>query len=62
MNNINNFKKKLICWGAGDQSIVLKPIIESLGSKYDILIDDTPNKASPFENIELLSGKIGFEK
>ncbi len=59
---LNNFKKKLICWGAGDQAIVLQPIIESLGSKYDIFIDDTPGKVSPLSSVELLSGKNNFDK
>ncbi len=58
---INNFKKKLICWGAGDQSIVLKPIIENLGAQYDILIDDTVNKKSPFEDVDIIGGKKEFE-
>lgn len=59
---LNNFKKKLICWGAGDQAIVLEPIIKSLGAKYDILIDDTPKIISPFDKIECLQGKDNFEK
>jgi sugar O-acyltransferase (sialic acid O-acetyltransferase NeuD family) len=62
MNSLNNFTKQLICWGGGDQSIVLKPIIERLGSQYDIVIDDTVGALSPFNNVELLQGKIGFEK
>lgn len=59
---LNNFKKKLICWGAGDQAIVLEPIIKSLGAKYDVFVDDTQDKASPFEEVELLAGKRAFEK
>ncbi|MDP2364243.1 MAG: hypothetical protein Q8M94_10810, partial [Ignavibacteria bacterium] len=59
---LNNFKKQLVCWGGGDQSIVLKPIIERLGSQYDIIIDDTEDAVSPFDNIELLQGKAKFEK
>ncbi|MFN7662605.1 MAG: NeuD/PglB/VioB family sugar acetyltransferase [Alphaproteobacteria bacterium] len=59
---LNNFKKHLVCWGAGDQSIVLNPIINSLGAKYDIFIDDTPGKISPLEGIELLKGREEFEK
>jgi sugar O-acyltransferase (sialic acid O-acetyltransferase NeuD family) len=58
---LNNFPKKLLCWGGSDQAIVLKPIIENLGSKYDIIIDDTPNLRSPFPNIEILQGKSEFE-
>lgn len=59
---LNNFTKQLVCWGGGDQSIVLKPIIEGLGSKYDVVIDDTPGLNSPFEDIDLMQGKAGFEE
>lgn len=59
---LNNFMNQLVCWGGGDQSIVLKPIIERLGSAYDIIIDDTPGLISPFNNIELLHGKAKFEQ
>lgn len=59
---INNFKKKLICVGAGDQFEAIKPIIESLGSKVDFLIDDTPNKVSPYENIEFIGARDNFER
>jgi sugar O-acyltransferase (sialic acid O-acetyltransferase NeuD family) len=57
---INNFKKQLICWGGSDQCIVLKPIIEALGSKIDVIIDDTPELLSPFKEIPILQGKLGL--
>jgi sugar O-acyltransferase (sialic acid O-acetyltransferase NeuD family) len=60
MNHLNNFKKNLICWGASDQCKVIKPIIEELGSKITVLVDDTPNLETPFPEIELLSGKKGL--
>ncbi len=57
---LNNFKKKLICWGGGDQCIVIQPIIESLGSKIDVIIDDTPNLKSPINNVDIFQGKEGL--
>jgi sugar O-acyltransferase (sialic acid O-acetyltransferase NeuD family) len=59
---LNNFKKKLICWGASDQCLVVKSIIEQYGIKYDVLIDDTHLKESPLKNIDILYGKPSFEK
>src|SRR6185369_1436319 len=59
--NVNNFKKKLICWGAADQCMVLQPIIQRLGAQYDLLIDDTPGKTSPFPEVDLVPGKAAFE-
>lgn len=59
---LNNFRKQLVCWGAADQCIVLKPIIESLGSQITVLVDDTPNLQPPFPKIELLRGKASFEQ
>ena len=58
---INNFTKRLICWGGADQAIVLRPIIRSLGSDYDLIVDDTPGKASPFSDVPLVKGKEGLE-
>lgn len=57
---INNFKKHLICWGGSDQCIVLNSIIEELGSKIDVIIDDTHNLTSPFNHIPLYYGKPGL--
>ncbi len=59
---LNNFKKELICWGGGDQSIVIRPIIQSLGADFNIIVDDTPNLKSPFPDIEILAGRVAFEK
>lgn len=59
---INNFKKKLICVGAGDQFEAIKPIIEGLGSKIDFLIDDTPNKLSPYSDIEFIGTRGNFNR
>ena len=59
---INNFKKELICWGGGDQCIVIRPIIQSLGSDFNIIVDDTPDLQSPFSDISILEGKATFEK
>ena len=57
---INNFKKKLICWGGGDQIIVLDPIIKELGSKIDMIIDDTIDLPSPLPNVPIVYGKTGL--
>lgn len=60
---INNFRKKLICWGAGDQALVLQPIIEKLGARYDVLVDDTSNYTFPFRHkCEKLNGVDEFNK
>lgn len=58
----NNFKKTLLCWGAADQMQVMQPIIEKLGSKINILVDDTPKLKSPLKNTPLLQGRSAFEK
>lgn len=58
---INNFKRNLICWGAGDQALVLKPIVESLGSQIDVAIDDTPGFQPGFSCGEFLPGVAAFE-
>lgn len=59
---LNNFTKRLICWGASDQCLIVQSIIEQYGVKYDILIDDTHLKESPLKDIDLLYGKSSFEK
>jgi sugar O-acyltransferase (sialic acid O-acetyltransferase NeuD family) len=58
---LNNFKKKLLCWGTLDQCAAIKTIVEGLGAQYDILVDDDLNKKPPFEAIEFLSGRQNFE-
>ncbi len=59
---LNNFTKKLICWGGGDQCMVIHPIVKDLGADFDIIFDDTPGLLSPIQNILLLQGKASFEK
>ena len=59
---INIVCKRLIIWGASDQCRVNYPILKELGCQIEALIDDTPNKISPFDNIPIYRGKQGLEK
>ena len=59
---INIVCKRLIIWGASDQCRVNYPILKELGCQIEALIDDTPNKISPFDNIPIYLGKQGLEK
>jgi len=57
---LNDMPEKLLFWGGGDQARVLKPIVESLGSKVTAVIDDTKGLVSPFPDIDLFEGVDGF--
>lgn len=59
---INIVSKRLIMWGASDQCRVNYPILKELGCQIEALIDDTPDKISPFDNIPIYLGKQGLEK
>lgn len=58
---INVARKKLIIWGASDQCRVNYLILKSFGCHVEALIDDTPNKRSPFEGIPIYSGAQGLD-
>jgi sugar O-acyltransferase (sialic acid O-acetyltransferase NeuD family) len=54
-------RKRLILWGASDQCRVNYVILKQLGCQIDALIDDTPNKRSPFEGVPIYFGEDGFK-
>ena len=61
-DHINRLPPKIIIWGGTGQAIVIRPIIESHGSKVAAIFDDTPNLSSPFPDVPLYYGLDGFQK
>jgi sugar O-acyltransferase (sialic acid O-acetyltransferase NeuD family) len=59
---VNIARERLIIWGASDQCRVNYPILKQLRCQVVALIDDTPNKSSPIENIPIYLGEQGLEK
>ncbi len=53
---------KIIVWGGTGQAKVVRPIIESHGSKVVAVFDDTPNLPSPFPDVPLYRGLNGFQE
>lgn len=60
--HLNRLPPKIILWGGTGQAKVLRPIIESYGSKVEAVFDDTPNLPSPFPDVPLYFGLEGFHK
>lgn len=60
MEGVNQIKSKVILYGGTGQSKVLRPMIERLGSRVDLVIDDTPDLAPPFSDVPLVCGMGGF--
>ncbi len=58
--DINQLPAEVIMWGGGDQCRVNRPILEGLGARIAVIVDDTPNLIPPFEDIETLHGYDGF--
>ena len=54
-------RTNLVVWGASDQCRVNYLILKSLGCHIDALIDDTPNKHSPFSDIPIYAGEEGLD-
>jgi sugar O-acyltransferase (sialic acid O-acetyltransferase NeuD family) len=52
----------LILWGASDQCRVNYPILRQLGYQIEALIDDTPNKESPINNVPIFIGESGLDQ
>ena len=52
--------KQLIIWGAPDQCRVNYPILKAHGCQIEALIDDTPNKESPFSDVPIYFGQQGL--
>jgi sugar O-acyltransferase (sialic acid O-acetyltransferase NeuD family) len=54
-------RDRLIIWGASDQCRVNFPILKQLGCQIEALIDDTPDKCSPFDGIPIYAGEQGLD-
>jgi sugar O-acyltransferase (sialic acid O-acetyltransferase NeuD family) len=49
-------------WGAADQARVDRPILEDLGARVVVLVDDTPGLTSPFPKVPIAFGWDGFSR
>lgn len=58
---VNIVCDRLVVWGASDQCRVNYPILKQLGCQVEALIDDTPGKNSPFEEIPIYLGEQGLD-
>jgi len=58
---INTGCTRIIIWGASDQCRVNYPILKQLGCSIEALIDDTPNKVSPFKDVPIFTGESGLD-
>jgi sugar O-acyltransferase (sialic acid O-acetyltransferase NeuD family) len=54
-------RERLVIWGASDQCRVDYPILRQLGCQIEALIDDTPDKRSPFEEVPIYLGEQGLD-
>lgn len=54
-------RERLVIWGASDQCRVNYPILKQLGCQIEALIDDTPDKRSPFEGVPIYVGEQGLD-
>lgn len=54
-------RERLVMWGASDQCRVNYPILRQLGCQIEALIDDTPDKRSPFEGVPIYFGEQGLD-
>lgn len=52
--------KRIVMWGAADQARVNRPILEALGCKVEVLVDDTLGLVSPFNEVPLVHGWKGL--
>ena len=55
-------KKEVIVWGGTGQSIVLEEFLEDIGYKLIAVFDNNENCPSPFDNVPIYYGLVGFEK
>lgn len=53
--------ERLVIWGASDQCRVNYPILKQLGCQIEALIDDTPDKYSPFDGVPIYVGTQGLD-
>jgi len=54
-------RDRLVIWGASDQCRVNYHILKQLGCRIEALIDDTPDKRSPFEGVPIYVGEQGLD-
>ena len=54
-------RERLVIWGASDQCRVNYPILKQLGCQIEALIDDTPDKRSPFKGVPIYLGEQGLD-
>jgi sugar O-acyltransferase (sialic acid O-acetyltransferase NeuD family) len=54
-------RSRLVMWGASDQGRVNYPILAQLGCRVEAVIDDTPGKGSPFDNVPIYRGEQGLD-
>jgi hypothetical protein len=62
IDHINKLPPKIILWGGTGQAKVVRPIIESYGSKVVAVFDDTPNLPPTFPDVPLYYGLDGFKE
>jgi sugar O-acyltransferase (sialic acid O-acetyltransferase NeuD family) len=60
--HLNRLPPKIILWGGTGQAKVVRPIIESYGSKVVAVFDNTPNLPPPFPDVPLYYGLDGFQE
>lgn len=54
-------RDRLVIWGASDQCRVNYPILKQFGCRIEALIDDTPDKRSPFDDVPIYVGEQGLD-
>ena len=54
-------RERLVMWGVSDQCRVNYPILKHLGCRIEALIDSTPGKCSPFEDVPIYAGEDGLD-
>lgn len=52
--------ERVLIWGASDQCRVNYPILRQLGCRIEALIDNTPDKRSPFDGVPIYVGEQGL--
>jgi len=55
-DEVNRLLPSVFLWGGTGQAKVVRPIIDSYGSRVIAVFDDTPNLRSPFDDIPIYHG------
>jgi sugar O-acyltransferase (sialic acid O-acetyltransferase NeuD family) len=61
-NDMDALPPGIILWGGTGQAKVVRPIIESRGSRVVAVFDDTPDLPPPFPDVPLYCGMDGFRE